>query len=165
MGEFVSGESVWRRTRRVQPVAQPAAGADWSVTVPAGVLWELLAVRGLFTASAAVANRVPVLGFGSEGVTAAQVPVAANITAGQAITVTWAQVGAALAFGLFQIVPLPRVILEPGDTIGTATGAIDVGDQWSAVRLWLVETTVKHGPLSADSVPDLRVEVIAAPSG
>jgi hypothetical protein len=40
-------------------VGNPAAGAEWSLTVPTNARWRVQAANSLFTASAGVANRVP----------------------------------------------------------------------------------------------------------
>src|SRR5258705_12693889 len=114
MGSAVSGERPWRRSRIVVPVVSPAAGADWSFPVPAGHVYRLLAVRALFTASAVAANRVPVLTLGDEGQAIVSISVAANITANQAITLSWGHVAAALAVRVTQTLPLPDLTHETG---------------------------------------------------
>jgi hypothetical protein len=161
----ISEERPWRRSRIVVPVAQPAVATDWSVPVPAGHVWHLLAVQALLTADANAANRVPVLQLSDEGLVVVSIPVAANITANQAITVCWALGSTSLAFGSNQALPLPSVDLEPGGSVAVSTAAKQAGDQWSAVRLWVLDTTVRGAPADLAELPLYVVEVAGGLGG
>lgn len=161
----ISGERPYRRSRIVQVVATPAAGADWSQAVPAGHVWRVLAARALLTADANVANRIPVLTLADEGVEVAAVPAVANITAGQAITITWAPGLYPAAFGTNQGLPLPLVDLEPGGSIGVSTAGKQVGDTWTAIRLWLLDTTFRGGSIDLADIPEFSVELVGAAAG
>jgi len=126
--------------RSVQ-VANPAAGADWVTSVPAGARWLVQSVRAVLTASAAVANRIVHLVItDGGGNTLFNVAASGNQVAGQAIG--WSACGgvqAALNDGA-GLLPLPDVASYlQGWTIGTATTAKDAGDQWSAISLNVLE--------------------------
>lgn len=137
--------------RRPVAVPAPAAGADWSVKVPGGRLWRLLGGQALFTASAAVANRL--LG----------VQVTASGALVQANQSTFAVVAAATPTAVYQsgtalspanadgtLVPVTFIPqwLEGGDQIGSLTGAIQAGDQYSAITLVIEELWYSNGDLN-----------------
>lgn len=140
---------------RQRGVAAPAAGADWTYSCPGQGLQRIVALRALFTASAAVANRLPslVLSDGTDDYAASTVGTA--ITAGLASPVTtWP---GASSFGpaagpLGIPAPTDGWLLLPGWSIRTVTAAIDVADQWSAIFLWVVEYPT--GPVSR-TTPDV----------
>ena len=116
-------------------VANPAAGADWTLTVLAGQRFAPKSFNAFFTESAAVANR-QVNVIIDDGVNAVwQDDVTANIVAGQAGAVSGAQVNAAVGVfpvELFVVMP-PGIFLEPGWRLRTSTTGIQAGDQWSAI--------------------------------
>ena len=129
----------------VVPVANPAPGADWSLTVPAGHQYQLQSLRAVLGTSAAVANRVPEF----------------KVTRGA--TVIWSQkaagVLAASVTGSFvlspfasvssnngqQVLPGPGFILQPGDVLSTTTSAIDAADQWSAIAATVQDLSLAGG--------------------
>lgn len=59
MGDRYSGQSVSRRVRRIALGATPAAGADWSVTVPGGFIWRVISAYASLVSSAAAGQRMP----------------------------------------------------------------------------------------------------------
>jgi hypothetical protein len=159
----ISGQSPWRRYRRVVTVPQPAAGADWSLIVPAGSVYELVSVYGSLTTSAVVADRGARLQLGDGHATyldlAPQAVQAASLTNRYA----WAAGMSTFSADSGQVMGLPRLYLEPGWTLGSATDGIDVADQWSTVYALVLETVVRGGPVDLAMVPELYVEVLAAP--
>ncbi len=122
-------------------VPNPAAGADWSQVVPHDVNWKLVAVTYIFTASAIVANRAPRLELADTLGIMLWRGESANVqVASTAIT----YVGSAK--GDPQLLDPNRAILTPVDfwlprnfILRTATGSIDAGDQFSAIRLFVEE--------------------------
>lgn len=133
-----------RLTRTIN-VTQPAAGADFTVTVPAGSTWVVQAVRGQLVSSAVAGNRLPALRIG-DGFTELQRIAAVN---NQATGLTWVYTwlpgyGYAPATGTIQNLSLGSLapVLYAGSTIAAVTAAIDVGDQWSGVALQVLEYTV-----------------------
>jgi hypothetical protein len=151
---------------RVLPVAQPAAGADFSFAVPGESSWGLVAVSATLVTSAAVANRVPVLRFTDGSNVYFRKPALAAITATLTTQVSWVpELGSdqtALSGGALTV-PLPTVYLAPGNVIACSTTAIDVGDQWSNVVVTAVEVFnghVERERAIADSIRD-EAEAIA----
>jgi hypothetical protein len=114
--------------------ADPAAGAEWSIVVPAGARWRVRSVTAVLVASAAVANREPSIVFTADGLVVASVPSGVAHVASQTRRYSWfpsAFRGAAAA-SLDLAVPIPALELRGGDTITSVTTAIDVGDNWGA---------------------------------
>lgn len=126
--------------RVVRPFVQanPAAGTEVVLTVPGGVVWELLSVRATFTASAAVANRRPSLRItDADGLDYQRYHTRVDIAAAGVANYNWITglgyqdtVEPAL-YGL-PALPFP---LPQSWAIRTVTSAIDVADQWSNVRV------------------------------
>lgn len=117
----------------------PAAGAEFSVTVDQNTRVRLISVTATLTASAAAANRVPSLVL-DDGVDILGRFPAGTITALQAPTITWAavgsQFGAAASGALVVPIPCEFAVLLEGFRIRSLTNAIDAGDQYSAVNVW-----------------------------
>jgi hypothetical protein len=121
----------------------PAAGAEISETVPAGARWRLHSLRATLTTDANPANRGVVLVF-DDGVNAwGGVGTNFSQVASTAFTYNWGtggQTSATTSPGVTVSMP-NRVWLPAGARIRTATGAIQVGDNWSApqyeVEEWL----------------------------
>lgn len=124
-------------------VAQPAAGAEWSVTVPAGQVWRLLMAFSQFTASGTVANRFPGQLKITDGVNIlGQICHSVSVAAGGIVFVTLARgIPIAPANNNSNILlALPdAVVLPPGSIISTTTNGIQTGDQYSIISL-LVES-------------------------
>lgn len=120
----------------------PIAGSDWAITAPGHGIWRVTALSALFTASAAVANRIPTLRLSTSDGVVATAPGGAAITAGLATTLSFfpgtAPSGAAGGPQLWAA-PNDGWILLPGWTLSPLTAGIDVGDQWSAIRFALTE--------------------------
>lgn len=162
MGRAISGEGAWRRSRIVVGVPQPAAGADWSVPVPAGHLWNVLSILATLTTSAVVATRIPRLIFGDGVATFLDVPPFAGEAASLTRRYVWVPAGQGYTTGNGILSPLPEVPLGTGWTLATTTDAIDVADQWSAIKLAVVDTTIRDGAIDIDTLPDLVVSIVEA---
>lgn len=124
-------------------IPNPAAGADWIQRIPGGVVWEVLSVESLFTASAAVANRSPMLQIiNADGQFVARFPAPAVVTAGTGARVLWATgLGAVGSVGTQSaLLSDPPPVMLSGMSIGSLTGLLDAADQYSAivmmVRQW-----------------------------
>jgi len=160
MTRAYSGEAPWRRSRIVVPVDEPAAGADWSLTVPAGHLYHLVAVYGILTTDANVANRRPFLGFTDGQVTYLTIPPVAAIAASTTEYLNWTEHGDAYNSAPCQMMGLPELTLEPGWTIAPTTVNVQVGDQWSSVALLVIDTMIRDGSIDIGGIPGLLVEVV-----
>ena len=121
-------------TDATQVVSNPAAGADWTFTVPAGQTLALESVTALLTTSVTVANRVPTLVVKDNlGRIVAEVVSPNAQAASLADEWVWAP-GVVAAAGPPIVTPIPPGLeLAGGWTIGTVTAGLQVGDQWSAI--------------------------------
>ncbi len=162
MVQAFSNEAPWRRSRIVVPVANPAAGADWSFTVPAGHVYRLVSVFAQLVTSAVVANRQALLTVTDGTGTFLRLPAAAVQAASGTVTYSWMAGGVAyLSLPASQAAFLPDLNLMPAWGLASSTALIDVGDQWSGIRLHVIDTTVKDAGVDIDAIPDVIVEVLA----
>lgn len=123
----------------VVPVTNPAAGADWSVTLAAG--GRLRVARGQLQASAAVANRVPSLEIRDASSNLLFRGSGPTATAGQGIRYNWAP-----GLGFSSVIDgvtasVPDLLLPAGAVINVSTNSIQGGDQWSGVTLTVTTST------------------------
>jgi hypothetical protein len=113
----------------------PAAGADFQISVPSGAHWIFQAFRAKLTASATVATRVPRLELtdGSGNVFLLVPNNVNNVTASGSQTQDWGNTlypafdGTGNEIGMV----MPSIRLAPGWQIKTNTAAIQAGDQWT----------------------------------
>ena len=123
------------------PQTAPAAGADLLYTVPNGLLWNVVSMTALFTASAQAANRtVSFQVKDNAGKVVYQYAMGTALTAAQTCTYTFSEdvaVPVASANGGNVLEPLPSTWLPPLWTFGTSTANIQTSDQWSAVSVWV----------------------------
>jgi hypothetical protein len=123
-------------------VANPAAGADWSVTVPAGVQWVLQRVRAVLTTAAGGGNRTPDLQILDAAANLVlEAPGGANQAGGLTESWVWST-GATTTTtaGSTNMVNLPtNVRLLPNWVVRTVTANLAAGDQWSSIVLSVVE--------------------------
>jgi hypothetical protein len=159
VGDRVSGSVPWRRFYKTVTVPNPAAGADWSLTVPASEVWSLVTITATLTTSAAVANRAPSLVVSDGNVRYARMPAIQTQAASLVGITTWGPYGQSGLTGLIARGILPVAALGPGETIGTLTDLIDVGDQWSAIFVRVLATISQAGPIQLGDVPDLIVAI------
>lgn len=140
-GSLVVSPADGRGRVRSIPVANPAAGTDWSLTVPAGVAWIIRGIVATLTTSVAVATRQASL------VISDTVPTPVLIStpgltqvASLADKYSWfngaitAAAGPAIAGGLPNELKLPA-----GWKFGSSTALIDAADQWSAINVAVEE--------------------------
>jgi hypothetical protein len=129
-------------------VGNPSAGANFSTTVPAGVVWRLVSLTVQMVTSAVVANRGMRLAVQDAGGNVL-IRTAPNFLVPASSTVIYTA-GAGMPAGNLhptgtQIVamPLPQeVYMLPNYLIASSVNAQDVGDQLSAIVLaveaWVV---------------------------
>lgn len=127
-----------RLMRWLTPVS-PAVGAEMSIPVPAGVFWDIQSVQILYTASAVVSNRTPILQVvDPDGNAWLRLGPQAVIAAGGAGEIHWQRTGYAVINNnnvqyspLWDCLPIPA-----GFTIATTTAGRDAaGDAITAIRL------------------------------
>lgn len=126
----------------------PAAGTDWILTVPAGVLWIPVSLSVSWNASAAISTRTPTFQMAYNGATFYVVGAPMQLGANTATTFTLAvNIGQSQSLDQDsrQQLPLPVVVLPPGATISSSTVNLQAGDAWSTQSLY-VRTAIMHGP-------------------
>lgn len=116
-------------------VAQPAAGAEWSFTVPAGASYRFETLFFTIVTSAVVANRILRLQITDGTNVVYEGSANASLTASATYRFGLARsapdlVAIGFTTGLF----LPDIWLPAGYVLQTSTPNKDVGDQYSAVR-------------------------------
>jgi hypothetical protein len=126
---------------RIMQIGNPAAGADWIATVPAGARWRVQAISETFTASAAVASRQAglFLDDGANVYWANTAPTA--ITASQIVTISATGSSAPQGAAPFQqtIVIPPGLFIPAGHRFKSTTVNIQAGDQYSAINILVEE--------------------------
>lgn len=137
--------------RRLIPVADPAAGADWTVTVPGGVQWKIIGGYAALTASATTADRlaytyVTIDGYGVVYAYSTSA-VVASTSGHYTITSDPAVVAAGINSDAQSLV-YPSVYFPESTEIGTNTLNLEEGDQWSQIVLWIEEVYVTDPQLS-----------------
>jgi hypothetical protein len=144
-GRLVSGPEGPGRLRTVN-VANPGAGVDWNVTVQGNTRWRIASLLATFTASATVANRVPIIRLRdvTNAVDLGRFVTPTTITAGLTFFMTAAPgVVNQITSGNDIAIPLPSPIflsgLLPANGLFVSTAGIQVGDQWSNINLTIEE--------------------------
>jgi hypothetical protein len=146
-------ELLRQRLIKAIPLANPGAGAEWIATVPAGAAWELLSANFSFTASAAVANRIPTVQFKDDtGVRYARIN--ANVTVAASIGTSMsfqAGIGSTLSGNASGIaLPGRDLPLMAGHQVGSLTSALDVADVYASVVLVVREWTLDGARAAAE---------------
>lgn len=137
--ELEAPELLWRLTT----FPAPAVGSEISITVPGNAVWRLGTLRFTIQASAAVANRVVrvLLDDGSTEfarVTCNQLVTAANF---RILTFfpTCGVFNTDIGNSALVDAPWPDVPLLPGYRIRTTTAALDAGDAYAGIVLYVAE--------------------------
>lgn len=122
-------------------IANPAAGADWSQSVPTAARWLVRGGAATLVTSVAVATRQVALviddGVNTLFTIEAGTTQLASLT--QVYSLLPGQTTATLISTQLPIYIPPDLRLFAGWRIRTSTGAIQVTDQWSAIRLLIEE--------------------------
>lgn len=131
-------------TPAVTTGSDPAAGAEWSVTVPANTIWKVYAVRASLVTDATVASRQPAIIIDDGATTLYQVYSGLSCTASATFAISWAQLGASLGgvnTSLGAMAPFP-LWLAAGYRIRSSTGSLQAGDNWGAPTVLYTTWTV-----------------------
>ena len=124
--------------RGVINVPAPAAASEWSVAVPGGQRWKLVGGQATLTTSATVANRNGGVQITSLGVLIYVNVNTFNVTASTNHVYVYQQgttTNASGTIGTTNWIPTLCPWLIQGDTIGSLTGNLSAGDQYSAISL------------------------------
>jgi hypothetical protein len=144
---------------RVYPLASPGVGVDWAVTVPGGVRWNVQSLLATLTTSAVVANRLALLRISDGSTIHTRLPANAAVVASSTNYFSWVIGGqeyAPASMVTYQTLPFPNYWLPSGWVISSSTVAIDVGDQWSGLVLYVLEQRT-GGPPPASVEQSLTV--------
>ena len=119
----------------------PAAGAEWSETVPTNARWRLIAARASFVTDATVASRTVSLRIDDGTTDVWLLPSHATQAASLTFPYSLAAIGqSGFASGNSIVIPMPPdVFMLPGWRVRSATGTIQAGDNWGAPQLWVEE--------------------------
>jgi len=118
--------------------ANPAAGEEFSITIPDQEWWILKAVRVRFVAAAVAVSRRPMLVIVRAASDNIEISVPADVTTGQIVFLNWADAGTAQndATSLRQLAPLPtNLLLPPGATIKSVTTNMEATDNYDPPRV------------------------------
>ena len=126
----------------------PAAGAPFSQVVPGTVEWEVVSVSFTYTASAAAANRVPLIRFLDQGGRAfGEFGVPFNITANNHSRVTFGvyanQFGANNSARMGTSIPCYKI--GDGVSFEVTADAADAADQISDVAFFVRQWPIRLG--------------------
>jgi hypothetical protein len=122
-------------------VGNPAAGADWTFTVPNAVRWRINSIAAVLTTSATVASRLPQLTVQDVGALTTYKAAANSLITASLVTLVAAapaSIGSSVAVPPAQAVLIPTpsdFIVEAGWIIQTNTVALQAGDQWSSINI------------------------------
>lgn len=138
----------------------PAAGAEISVTVPAGETWELESVHATLVTSAVAGNRRVTLVIDDGANILAEIVAGLDHIASTTIVYSYtADAGyetVATRSGVIQQ-GIPRMLLAAGYRIRTVTDALDVGDNWVG-RVAYRKTTTTAGVAATSGQVNVDVE-------
>jgi hypothetical protein len=130
---------------KVIPISNPKVGQEWIYT-HSGPSWFVIASAvAFFTTSAVVANRGVNIQVKYTGILCGAFASVLQQTASQTLNYTISPASQSIASsGLVPIVIPDSYVIKDAMTIGTVTSSIDVGDQWSAIALYVYEFTDKY---------------------
>jgi len=139
----LSFEALKRVTyKSILPTA-PAAGSEWTTTVPANKIWEILAIHYHLATSATVASRIPKVSF-TDGTS--QIAECRTVSS-QLASLTYEHTLSpntpvlTLVGGLVGG-PIPKLVLNAGAVISSTTDLIQAADQYSQVVIYVKEINV-----------------------
>jgi hypothetical protein len=118
--------------------ASPAAGAEFTITVPASEVWDFYSLNARFVSSGSAGNREPSFAIKDGTNTIYRASINAYQIASRDFRYSFARnVPLTSHAGTNNIwtVPCPPIRLAAGYTIGSVTGGILVGDQWSGIAI------------------------------
>lgn len=127
-----------------QNVSSPAAGAEWSFTVPSNTALRVWSIRYQLVTSVAVANRFPAVQWVPDGTNItyiAGIPQASPVTASLTVAVSHGVENGATgligttATGTTYNAPCSNQLMFPNAIVRTGTANLQAADQYSAIYL------------------------------
>lgn len=147
---------------RVVTIANPAAGAEFTLRTPGESIWRVLSVRFRFTTDATVAGREVALiaddGTNAYWQTAVDGGQAASLGTDYATNQAFNVTGGANVFRPLNYPP-EGLWLGPGNRLRTSTLNIQAGDQFSAIVAQVQEFHSGPGAIIVPLVPGAIGEV------
>ncbi len=126
------GRNLPTRELVTEAQADPAAGAEFTVTVPAGEVWELLGVYSRLACDATVANRRPHLTIDDGTLIFGKFTSSAVQTASSTWSYVWSyNVGYSFATSN-SMIGLPKLLLPAGYRVRSTTDLLQAADNWEA---------------------------------
>jgi len=129
---------------RVVSSADPAAGAEASLTVPDGVEWEVVSVTIKAVFDATAVTRIVGIEVGHDD---RRFTDNSASLANETNVYTFDESGVVMDAGTAAIGhgPMPRTTLKPGDVVATNTVNLQAGDNLGPLRLWVRERIIPQG--------------------
>lgn len=120
---------------------QPAAGADWVVTVPTNSRWRILSIFAVLVTSAVAGNRNLAIAFTVGGFAAGLNPATVSIPPSQVAQITFDSTAplTAIVPGFWHVSIPDGELQTGGSIIVSETFGLDVADQWHAPQLYVEE--------------------------
>lgn len=151
-----------RGQTRDRLLANPAAGADASLTLPSGYQYRVLLASWTFTASAQVATRKPGLVLrDGDGNLRFEVLTTLGVEAGKKVFVSGAEGQSTQGFSANEWggFPTPELLIPAGWSIATLTAGIQTEDLVTGVRLLLEELSDDYPATAAGVAAPPTVEL------
>jgi hypothetical protein len=129
-------------------VPAPAAGAEWSLTLPGGSWWRLLLGRATLVTDATVTTRVPGLQLLDPDAQVYETLSQTGVTATNTAAAVYASGAGAVNIGQGSAeapVSWPDVVMPAGWVLRSRTLNLQAADQYSAIRLWFAEIDLGPG--------------------
>lgn len=120
-------------------VTDPAAGLNWSATIPAGQYWRIHQIYFTLTTDATVATRAVRVTLRDPGATTTSIPTAATQAASLAVIYSCFKGAVAIndATANIQSFPFPQeLLLAPGYIISVSTSNMQAADDYSAISIY-----------------------------
>jgi hypothetical protein len=122
--------------------ADPAAGQEFSVTVPTGEVWEVLSLEATLVTNATAASRYVQIIIDNGTTEFARVGSPVAQAASQTILYTASPLVGAMpssAPSNAMVMNLPVQLLLPGYRVRSVTASLQTGDNWGAPVLYVVK--------------------------
>ena len=119
-------------------IASPAAGQDFTVTVPAGKTWKVNIVRAVLTAASGGGTRTVSFDFRRQG-------TLNFFSVNGALSIAGGAVGLTTMFPGGGVLLPGNLVLNAGDMIASYTSGMVSGDAWSQITVTVEEWDDNQG--------------------
>lgn len=127
-------------TYKTITVANPAAGAEWSITVTATKIWEVLSISCQLITDATVATRRIVISFNDGTNEIFKVGSQGTQTASLTNFHSFAEnINSSATHGAAVSTTMPKIVLPAGYKIETKSLSLQAGDQYALITLYVKE--------------------------